>query len=241
MEKKDTRYCGICGNLTAIDGHLAGCPNAIYGEARPDPDFLDDNFVTITSQTDPKKVQVMMNHERAKMVDRLVGGPITSQPVIDEEKSLLCCADCGERKYHKNDCIRYQAEYPDVLPEEKVNLAPGEFVQVSDIEQPSLMLQVSPDPLTMTFCSHGKQVGEFRYDREAGRWTFEGNADKSALEFAKYLNAHFQSIINGDRDGILTSQVDDPDKWDPPLEPAEEPLKINTIPLHKLPPYGSAV
>lgn len=133
MEKKDTRYCGICGNLTAIDGQVAVCPNAIYGKWDLKPVnmiFLDNN---------------------------------------------------------------------------------------------------------------GTEVGKFEYDLEAKRWTFTGNMDEAAKKFAQFMYAHFQSILEGDRDGILTSQVDDPDKWDPPLEPAEEPLKINTIPLHKLPPYGSAV
>ena len=49
----------------------------------------------------------------------------------------------------------------------------------------------------------GKElVGEFVYDRDLKRWTFSGNMDESAKIFAKFMFAHFQSLIDGNRDGL---------------------------------------
>lgn len=53
----------------------------------------------------------------------------------------------------------------------------------------------------------GHDIGEFLYDKDAQRWTFSGNMDESAKQFAKFMYAHFQSILNGDRDGIMAAPV----------------------------------
>jgi len=71
------------------------------------------------------------------------------------------------------------------------------------IEEEPLTLTQTPQPINLCFMDDGGTVGEFKYDRDAKRWTFEGNMDEAAKQFAKFMYAHFQSIIDGDHDGLL--------------------------------------
>lgn len=53
----------------------------------------------------------------------------------------------------------------------------------------------------------GKEIGGFIYDKDTKTWSFDGNMDNSAKQFARILYAHFQSILDGDRDGITTAKI----------------------------------
>ena len=65
------------------------------------------------------------------------------------------------------------------------------------------VLTLSPQPINLTFSDDdGRVIGEFTYDREKKRWSFQGDdMDESAKIFAKFMYSHFQSLIEG-RDGL---------------------------------------
>ena len=74
---------------------------------------------------------------------------------------------------------------------------------VIDEHVPMPTLTLTPQPINLVFSDDdGKEIGKFEYDKEAKRWTFEGEANESAKVFAKFMFAHFQSLIEGDRDGL---------------------------------------
>jgi len=75
------------------------------------------------------------------------------------------------------------------------------YVLKSELAVPVLTL--SPQPINLTFSDDdGRVIGEFTYNREEKRWSFQGDdMDESAKIFAKFMYAHFQSLIEG-RDGL---------------------------------------
>lgn len=71
-------------------------------------------------------------------------------------------------------------------------------------------------PINLSFMDdNGVPIGEFKFDKENRRWTFSGNMDEAAKQFAKFMYAHFQSILQGDRDNILHTPIY--------VDPVEEP------------------
>lgn len=95
------------------------------------------------------------------------------------------------------------------------------FVDNGKLAHPVLTLQ--PQPINLSFRDdNGNDVGTFEYNKEKKQWTFDGNADAAAKVFAKFMYSHFQSILEGDRDGILTSPI----LGDPVVEEESEPEKV---------------
>lgn len=51
------------------------------------------------------------------------------------------------------------------------------------------ILQMEPQPINIVFTSHdGEKVGEFIYDRETRKWSFEGDVEESARKFLHFLH-----------------------------------------------------
>ena len=86
-------------------------------------------------------------------------------------------------------------------------LSSGEITFRSVRNMEPAVLTLSPQPINLCFSDEGGMIGEFRWDRDKKRWTFEGNMDEAAKQFAKFMFAHFQSLIEGDRDGLLEDPV----------------------------------
>lgn len=65
------------------------------------------------------------------------------------------------------------------------------------------VMTLQPQPINLTFSDDdGRVIGEFAYDREKKRWSFQGDdMDESAKIFAKFMYVHFQSLLEG-RDGL---------------------------------------
>lgn len=96
------------------------------------------------------------------------------------------------------------------------------FVKKEDlsiVDHGSLVFQQPAVDKTIQFMDdNGETIGSINVvDRQL---RFEGNMDDSAKQFAKMLSAHFQSIIEGDRDGVGTCTI----HVDPAEE--EEPQKV---------------
>ena len=75
------------------------------------------------------------------------------------------------------------------------------YVLKEELAVPVLTFQ--PQPVNLCFNDDtGKMIGCFEYDPDTKHWTFEGaDMDESAKMFAKFMYAHFQSLIEG-RDGL---------------------------------------
>jgi len=73
---------------------------------------------------------------------------------------------------------------------------PGEY-QIKD----NAKLRFSP--INLVFSVENEKIGEFRYDVKAGEWTFLGDADKAALQFARFLSEHFKELIWEKEDEIF--------------------------------------
>jgi hypothetical protein len=118
---------------------------------------------------------------------------------------------------------------------EQMYKAPDEselvFVDNGKMVNPVLTLQ--PQPINLSFHDDdGNRIGEFLYNKDKKQWTFDGNADESAKVFAKFMFSHFQSIIEGDRDGIMDAPIvahkeeeSEPEKVWPTITPGE--IKID--------------
>lgn len=52
-------------------------------------------------------------------------------------------------------------------------------------------------PINLCFTDdNGDDVGCFEYDKEKKQWTFTGNADKAAKQFAKFMFDSFRSQLD---------------------------------------------
>lgn len=61
---------------------------------------------------------------------------------------------------------------------------------VLQFEQPQAVMTMTPQPINITFTSdEGEKVGEFLYDRETRKWSFEGDVEESARKFLNFLNS----------------------------------------------------
>ena len=70
-----------------------------------------------------------------------------------------------------------------------------------------LVFHQQPIPINLTFNDDdGEEIGKFEYDKEKKQWFFEGDADESAKIFVRFCMAHFQSAIDGDRDGLISQK-----------------------------------
>jgi len=91
----------------------------------------------------------------------------------------------------------------------KDNMHNVEYVTTDNkltVKNDEAMFFFEPRPVNLVFMGDdGEEIGKFEYDKEKQQWTFEGDADESAKMFTKFMFAHFQSILEGDRDGLLKS------------------------------------
>lgn len=95
--------------------------------------------------------------------------------------------------------------------------------EILSIQSPAKLFDSTKDwPVNLCFHQGSDLVGEFIYDRDAKRWTFEGNMDEAAKQFAKFMYAHFQSLIEGDRDGLMNSVIDNHELSNYKTSPQEE-------------------
>jgi hypothetical protein len=55
-------------------------------------------------------------------------------------------------------------------------------------EKPEPYLTYTPVPVNVTFTDpDGTTVGKFEYNRDTGKWTFEGDMEESAKKFIHFL------------------------------------------------------
>ena len=104
------------------------------------------------------------------------------------------CNDCGafEGEMHHPACsLREPVRY------ETVNSA--ELTFRSSPVAHMYLVQIHDD--------NGKEIGSIEVDQETHQLRFNGNLDEAAKQFAKFAAAHFQSIMQGDRDGLSHDKI----------------------------------
>ena len=63
-------------------------------------------------------------------------------------------------------------------------------------------------PINLCFSDdQGNEIGKFEWNKVLKKWEFTGDMNEAAKQFAKFMYAHFQSLIEGDRDGLRDTPI----------------------------------
>lgn len=108
------------------------------------------------------------------------------------------CNDCGaeEGELHHPECHRSLAGKISAGPVfSTVNSAGITFSEPGKV----FLVVVNDD--------YGDEIASIEVDRESRQLRFHGDLDEGSKQFAKYVNAHLQSLFDGDRDGLRDEPV----------------------------------
>ena len=138
--------------------------------------------------------------------------------------SDVICNSCGapEGHLHRPECTVW-AEM--LITDEKYDRTKY-FI---DQAQGSEITLRQDYPINLVFHDEGEEIGKFEWNRTLKKWQFTGNMDEAAKQFAKFMYAHFESLMNGDRDGLMN---------EPPRKKSVRPRAEESVFTSKVMPHG---
>ena len=134
------------------------------------------------------------------------------------EQPMSDCPACGaaDGEIHRQHCPillgamhRQEEEMYRRQMERRFTREPHHEWHVDNLKSgPTIQINDRADPACLYFVDdNGNDVGVFRYNPDKRNFEFSGDMDESAKIFARMMYANFQSIIEGDHDGLRGAHI----------------------------------